>query len=112
MATHASRPCCAASHTGSRLTAPATHLITALQCLTQPCLTPPPLHLLQDRFPEHLASMVLINTPFVFRSIWACVRPLLDERVQKKITILGADYSSTLLQVIPPGEGQARGAAC
>jgi hypothetical protein len=53
--------------------------------------------------------MFLINTPFVFRSIWACVRPLLDERVQKKITILGADYSSTLLQVIPPGEGQKGG---
>jgi hypothetical protein len=62
----------------------------------------------QDRFPEHLGALYVINAPFIFRSIWACVKPLLDERTVKKVHVLGTEYTGTLLAMIPRG-GRAGG---
>ncbi|GIL81616.1 hypothetical protein Vretimale_1227 [Volvox reticuliferus] len=55
----------------------------------------------QDYYPEHLGTMFVINTPLIFRGIWAAVQPLLQERTRKKIVILGSDYLSTLTQMVP-----------
>lgn len=45
--------------------------------------------------------MFVINTPLIFRGIWAAVQPLLQERTRKKITILGSDFLPTLTQMVP-----------
>mmetsp|Transcript_2354 Transcript_2354/g.3912 ORF Transcript_2354/g.3912 Transcript_2354/m.3912 type:complete len:337 (-) Transcript_2354:688-1698(-) len=55
----------------------------------------------QDYYPEHLGTMFIINTPFIFKAIWAVVNPMLEERTRRKIIVLGADYQATLLQLIP-----------
>ena len=44
--------------------------------------------------------MYLINTPWIFRSVWAVIKPWLGERTQSKITLLGADYKEELLKHI------------
>lgn len=43
----------------------------------------------QDYYPEHLGQMFIINTPFIFKTIWAMVNPMLEERTRKKIQVLG-----------------------
>ncbi|KAG2483050.1 hypothetical protein HYH03_018079 [Edaphochlamys debaryana] len=55
----------------------------------------------QDYYPEHLGCMFVINTPLVFRAVWAMVQPLLQERTKRKIRILGQDYLDELTQVVP-----------
>ncbi|GLI61150.1 hypothetical protein VaNZ11_003434, partial [Volvox africanus] len=55
----------------------------------------------QDYYPEHLGTMFVINTPLIFRGVWAAVQPLLQERTRKKIVILGSDYLPTLTQMVP-----------
>ncbi|KAG2423225.1 hypothetical protein HXX76_015482 [Chlamydomonas incerta] len=56
----------------------------------------------QDYYPEHLGLMFIINTPLIFRGIWAAVQPLLQERTRKKIIMLGSDYLPELSKVVPP----------
>lgn len=58
-------------------------------------------HVDQDYYPEHLGQMFIINTPTVFRAIWAFVNPMLEERTRRKIVILGSDYLPTLVQLVP-----------
>ncbi|KXZ42758.1 hypothetical protein GPECTOR_120g425 [Gonium pectorale] len=55
----------------------------------------------QDYYPEHLGTMFVINTPLIFRGIWAAVQPLLQERTRKKIIILGTDYLPELTKMVP-----------
>lgn len=55
----------------------------------------------QDYYPEHLGTMFVINTPLLFRGIWAAVQPLLQERTRKKIIILGSDYIGELSKIVP-----------
>jgi hypothetical protein len=43
----------------------------------------------QDFYPESLGVMFIINAPFIFKSIWAFVHPMLEERTRKKIHVLG-----------------------
>lgn len=57
--------------------------------------------LLQDYYCESLGQMFIINTPTVFRLIWAVVNPMLEERTRRKIIILGSDYMPTITQLIP-----------
>lgn len=45
--------------------------------------------------------MFIVNTPTVFRLIWAAVNPLLEERTRRKIVILGSDFLPTLTQMVP-----------
>eukprot|EP00798_Chlamydomonas_sp_ICE-L_P003578 gene3578-13657_t len=56
----------------------------------------------QDYYPEHLGQMYIINTPFIFKTIWAFVYPMLEERTRKKIHVIGSDYVKTLKEIIPP----------
>ncbi|KAG1681322.1 hypothetical protein FOA52_007368 [Chlamydomonas sp. UWO 241] len=57
-------------------------------------------HIDQDYYPESLGVMFIINTPFIFKTIWAFVNPMLEERTRKKIHVLGMDYQKTLAEVI------------
>jgi hypothetical protein len=47
-------------------------------------------HIDQDYYPESLGVMFIINTPFIFQTIWSFVNPLLEERTRKKIHVLGS----------------------
>ena len=51
-------------------------------------------------FPEAMSNICVINTPYVFSTIFAAIQPLLPERTQKKIRILGHDYHSKLLEFV------------
>ncbi len=33
--------------------------------------------------------MFIINTPFIFKTIWAFVNPMLEDRTRRKIIVLG-----------------------
>lgn len=51
-------------------------------------------------YPERLGAFFIINAPWIFRSLWALVRPWLDPRTQAKFHICGSDYAATLRQYI------------
>ncbi len=51
-------------------------------------------------FPEAMSNICVINTPYVFSTIFAAIQPLLPERTQKKIRILGYDYHSKLQEFV------------
>jgi hypothetical protein len=51
-------------------------------------------------YPETLAKMFIINTPLLFRSVWAMVCPLLDAQTVSKITLLGAHSTQEMLQFV------------
>jgi hypothetical protein len=55
-------------------------------------------------FPEHLGSMVILNAPALFRSVWAAVRPFLDARTIRKIVVVGGGEAArvALGALIPP----------
>ncbi|GLC35857.1 hypothetical protein PLESTB_000513000 [Pleodorina starrii] len=55
----------------------------------------------QDYYCESLGQMFIVNTPTVFRMIWAMVNPLLEERTRRKIVILGSDFLPTVTQLVP-----------
>jgi len=55
----------------------------------------------QDYYPECMGKFYIINAPFLFSTVWACIKPWLDEVTVKKINILGSGYKSTLLEQIP-----------
>ncbi|KAG2489044.1 hypothetical protein HYH03_012481 [Edaphochlamys debaryana] len=55
----------------------------------------------QDYYCELLGQMFIINTPAIFRLVWAIVNPLLEERTRRKIVILGHDFLPTVTQLIP-----------
>ncbi|KAG1660690.1 hypothetical protein FOA52_015901 [Chlamydomonas sp. UWO 241] len=57
-------------------------------------------HIDQHFYPESLGVMFIINAPFIFKTIWAVVNPMLEERTRKKIHVLGADYQTVLAEVI------------
>lgn len=58
----------------------------------------------QVYYPERLYRLFIINAPTSFTTIWALIKGLLDPETKKKIVILGADYQSTLLQIIDPSQ--------
>eukprot|EP00667_Euglena_gracilis_P022892 EG_transcript_25651 len=41
----------------------------------------------QVKFPEHMMYLFVINAPMVFSTLWNLVRPMVDERTQKKVHI-------------------------
>ncbi len=57
----------------------------------------------QDIFPEHLGTMVIINAPVLFRSLWVCIKPFLDERTLVKIK---ASPGFPCVRACAPAKGQ------
>ncbi|TBU43976.1 CRAL-TRIO domain-containing protein [Dichomitus squalens] len=55
----------------------------------------------QDRYPETMGKFFIINAPWAFSTVWAFIRPWLDEATVAKIDILGSGYKDKLLAQIP-----------
>lgn len=53
-------------------------------------------------YPELLGNLMVINTPFFFRGVWAVVKPMLDPATLKKIHIYGSDYTKKLHAIVRP----------
>ncbi|KAJ3222959.1 cytosolic factor, phosphatidylinositol/phosphatidylcholine transfer protein [Clydaea vesicula] len=51
-------------------------------------------------YPEMMGKMYIINSPFLFTTVWALVKPLLDEVTVNKIHILGYSFKDKLLESI------------
>jgi hypothetical protein len=58
----------------------------------------------QVSFPENMRKLFVVNAPMAFSTIWKMVKPLLDERTQKKVHIIGKDFQKVLLEHIDMGE--------
>ncbi|PLW45537.1 hypothetical protein PCANC_10146 [Puccinia coronata f. sp. avenae] len=58
-------------------------------------------HLSQNYYPETMGKFYIINSPYLFSTVWNWVKPWLDEVTVKKIMILDSSYQKTLLQQIP-----------
>jgi hypothetical protein len=56
----------------------------------------------QNRYPETMGKMFIINAPYLFATVWSLVKPWLDEATQKKINILGKNYKTELVKHILP----------
>ena len=56
----------------------------------------------QNYYPETMGKFYLINAPWLFTGIWKIVKLWIDPVTVEKITILGADYKTKLLENIPP----------
>ena len=55
----------------------------------------------QDRYPETMGRFYIINAPWAFSTVWAFIKPWLDEATVAKIDILGSGYKDKLLAQIP-----------
>lgn len=55
----------------------------------------------QNYYPERMGRFFIINAPWMFNTVWAFVKPWLDEVTVSKITILGHDYVNELQKQIP-----------
>eukprot|EP00753_Platysulcus_tardus_P013231 PLAT3641.2.p1 GENE.PLAT3641.2~~PLAT3641.2.p1 ORF type:complete len:343 (-),score=169.53 PLAT3641.2:122-1150(-) len=54
--------------------------------------------LAQSNYPESMERLIIFNAPWIFNGVYSMIRPLLAERTQKKIAILGDGYVDTLLE--------------
>jgi hypothetical protein len=52
-------------------------------------------------YPEVLGKSHMINTPWVFNTLWVFVKQLLDANTIDKINILGSDYMTELSKEVP-----------
>lgn len=43
---------------------------------------------------------LLVNSPYFFSICWNVIKPLLDEKTTKKITIVGKNYYNSLLEFV------------
>nr|XP_006811138.1 PREDICTED: SEC14-like protein 2-like [Saccoglossus kowalevskii] len=57
--------------------------------------------LLQDNYPECLKVIYIVRAPKIFPVIYSLVEPFLDDKMRKKIHVLGQNFQSTLLKTIP-----------
>ena len=59
-------------------------------------------HITQNYFPEIMGKMYIINTSTIFGTLWALVKPFIDEKTLKKIVVFKDDYIDALLQDVDP----------
>jgi hypothetical protein len=50
-------------------------------------------------YPESLYKMFIVNSPWVFKTLWAVVRPWLHPITQAKINVVGSDYKKKLAEI-------------
>ena len=48
-----------------------------------------------------MGKFYIINAPYLFSTVWALIKPWLDEVTVSKIKILGSGYKAELLAQIP-----------
>ena len=58
----------------------------------------------QNYYPESLAHIFFLNTPWLFYPLWAIVRPWIDPVTVKKFHLLGSNYQDELLKYIPASD--------
>ncbi|KAJ1614891.1 SEC14 domain-containing protein [Cryptosporidium canis] len=63
-------------------------------------------HISQNYYPELLGKMIVINAPSIFGIIWNFLKPLIDDRTAKKISIYthNDDWKSVLLDLVEPDQ--------
>ncbi|TBU47765.1 CRAL/TRIO domain-containing protein [Dichomitus squalens] len=54
----------------------------------------------QDYFPETVARLAIVNAPRGFTAIWNVMKPWIAKETAAKVTIMGSDYKSKLLDFI------------
>jgi ribosomal protein S6E (S10) len=54
----------------------------------------------QTYYPERLGHLFIINAPWVFKPIWAIIRPWIDPNTREKIHICGENYHAVLKEFI------------
>lgn len=54
-----------------------------------------------DNYPELMRKCYIVNTPWLFHTVWAVISMFIPPRTLSKITVLGADFQSTLAADIP-----------
>eukprot|EP00045_Choanoeca_perplexa_P005508 m.46610 g.46610 ORF g.46610 m.46610 type:complete len:339 (-) comp13160_c0_seq2:10-1026(-) len=54
----------------------------------------------QAFFPERLECFFFLNSPWIFRPLWAIVRPWLDPVTKRKFHVLGSKYQEELFKLI------------
>lgn len=56
----------------------------------------------QDYFPETMSQLAIVNAPSSFTTIWAIMRPWLAKETVAKVSVLGTNYHSALLELVDP----------
>jgi hypothetical protein len=54
----------------------------------------------QDYYPEMLGQMMLLNTGWLFKALWAIVKGFMDPKTAGKIHMLGGSYITELVKYI------------
>ena len=57
----------------------------------------------QSHYPELMGKLIIVNAPWVFKSAWSFVKPMLDAKTVSKISIYGSDkdaFSQALLELV------------
>jgi len=54
----------------------------------------------QDYIPETLGTLIVINAPYGFATIWSIVKGWLAKETQEKVQILGSNYKEVLLEYV------------
>lgn len=55
----------------------------------------------QHYYPETMGKFYIINSPYIFTTVWSVIKGWLDPVTVEKIKILGHKYQDELLQQIP-----------
>jgi hypothetical protein len=71
------------------------HLSTATTDLAKQLIT-----LDESHYPESMQKMFIINTPWIFNTVWKLLKPIISERTVAKIEILGSDYIDKLRELV------------
>lgn len=54
----------------------------------------------QNYYPEILGQMIIVNSPFSFKAVWAIIKSFIDEKTRRKISIEGNKYQGKLLNIV------------
>ena len=55
----------------------------------------------EPNYPERVAHIFVVRAPWIFHSLYALIKPLLNEGTRNKVMILGEDFLPTLLKYMP-----------
>jgi hypothetical protein len=54
----------------------------------------------QDNYPEMMRRMYLVNTPGLFTTLFAMLKPFIDPVTLSKIEVLGSDFSDSFQRLM------------
>jgi hypothetical protein len=56
----------------------------------------------QDNYPEIMAKMYIVNSPFMFKAAWQIISPFIDQKTLDKIHIKGSTFIKDLVEYVDP----------